>query len=90
MPSTPAALSPLHPHPRLFVRWFVQYNPTFTASALCVLGGAGLLLSAARLRQAYQRDPHGLIIVCMCSAAAAVAGIAPLGWASKTMAQQRP
>jgi hypothetical protein len=34
------------PHPRLFVRWFVQYNPLFTASALCVLGGV-LLLSCA-------------------------------------------
>src|ERR1044071_9674827 len=38
--------STLAPHPRLFVRWFVQYNPMFTASALCVLGGV-LLLSCA-------------------------------------------
>ena len=35
------------PHPRLFVRWFVQYNPMFTASALCVLGG--VLLSSRAL-----------------------------------------
>ncbi len=33
-------------HPRLLVRWFVQFNPLFTASALCVLGGV-LLLSRA-------------------------------------------
>ncbi|MDP2344012.1 MAG: hypothetical protein Q8O67_23845 [Deltaproteobacteria bacterium] len=31
------------PHPNLLVRWFVQYNPMFTASALCVLGGVFLL-----------------------------------------------
>src|SRR5690349_7049422 len=31
--------STLTPHPRLVVRWFIQYNPFFTASALCVLGG---------------------------------------------------
>lgn len=28
------------------VRWFVQYNPMFTASALCVLGGVFLLARA--------------------------------------------
>ncbi|MBI1946653.1 MAG: hypothetical protein HYS27_13220 [Deltaproteobacteria bacterium] len=44
-------LSPLSPHPRLFVRWFVQYNPFFTASALCVLGGV-LVLSRALGRDA--------------------------------------
>lgn len=38
-----AALDPLVPHPHLLVRWFVQYNPMFTASALCVLGGVLLL-----------------------------------------------
>lgn len=31
------------PHPHVFVRWFVQYNPFFTASALCVLGGVLLV-----------------------------------------------
>ncbi len=41
-----STISPHSPHPRLLVRWFVQYNPFFTASALCVLGG-GLLLSRA-------------------------------------------
>lgn len=41
-----STLAPLSPHPRLLVRWFVQYNPFFTASALCVLGGV-LLLSRA-------------------------------------------
>jgi hypothetical protein len=46
MSSQSPALSPLHPHPRLLVRWFVQYNPTFTASALCMLGGV-LVLSRA-------------------------------------------
>ena len=44
--TNPASTSILSPHPRLFVRWFVQYNPMFTASALCVLGGV-LLLSCA-------------------------------------------
>lgn len=46
MTHTPAgttALDPLVPHPHLLVRWFVQYNPLFTASALCVLGGVLLL-----------------------------------------------
>lgn len=64
--------------------WWMYY----AYGALCVLGGAGLLLSAARLRQAYQRDPHGLIILCMCAAAAAVAGIALLRWTSMTLASQ--
>ena len=32
-------IDPFTPDPRLLVRWFVQYNPMFTASALCVLGG---------------------------------------------------
>jgi hypothetical protein len=36
-------MNTLTPHPRLFVRWFVQYNPMFTASALCVLGGVLLV-----------------------------------------------
>lgn len=36
-------LTTLSPHPRLLVRWFVQYNPMFTASALCVLGGVLLV-----------------------------------------------
>lgn len=31
------------PDANLLVRWFVQYNPMFTASALCVLGGVLLL-----------------------------------------------
>lgn len=45
--STPTSTSPLAPaHPNLLVRWFIQYNPLFTASALCVLGGV-LLLSRA-------------------------------------------
>jgi hypothetical protein len=39
-------IDPFTPDPRLLVRWFVQYNPMFTASALCVLGGV-LLLSQA-------------------------------------------
>jgi hypothetical protein len=42
-PTGTAALDPLVPHPHLLVRWFVQYNPLFTASALCVLGGVLLL-----------------------------------------------
>jgi len=36
-------IDPFAPDPRLFVRWFVQYNPLFTASALCVLGGVLLV-----------------------------------------------
>ena len=43
MPTGTTALDPLVPHPHLLVRWFVQYNPLFTASALCVLGGVLLL-----------------------------------------------
>lgn len=35
-----AALPP--DHANLWVRWFVQYNPLFTASALCVLAGVFL------------------------------------------------
>jgi hypothetical protein len=35
-----------HPLRRLLYRWFVQFNPLFTASALCVLGGV-LVLSRA-------------------------------------------
>jgi hypothetical protein len=42
-PTGTTALDPLVPHPHLLVRWFVQYNPLFTASALCVLGGVLLL-----------------------------------------------
>ncbi len=39
-----SASAPAHPH--VLVRWFVQYNPMFTASALCVLGGVLLLARA--------------------------------------------
>lgn len=51
LPRSAPALHPLSPHPRLLVRWFVQYNPLFTASALCVLGGV-LLVSKAMGRGA--------------------------------------
>jgi hypothetical protein len=34
------------PHPRLLVRWFVQYNPLFSGSALSVLAGVYLLARA--------------------------------------------
>src|SRR4051794_33204172 len=40
---TSSAIEPFSPDPRLLVRWFVQYNPLFTMSALCVLGGVLLL-----------------------------------------------
>lgn len=46
MSNTPVGTSvyePSAPDPRLLVRWFVQYNPLFTMSALCVLGGVLLL-----------------------------------------------
>jgi hypothetical protein len=39
-----SASAPAHPH--VLVRWFVQYNPMFTASALSVLGGVFLLARA--------------------------------------------
>lgn len=43
----PAAPHPLDAtgdaHPNLWVRWFVQYNPLFTASALLVLAGVFLV-----------------------------------------------
>ncbi len=64
--------------------WWMYY----AYGALCVLGCGGLLLAAARARQAYCKDPHGMIILCMCAAAAAVAGIALLRWTSMTLASQ--
>lgn len=42
-PSGTHLIEPFSPDPRLLVRWFVQYNPLFTMSALCVLGGVLLL-----------------------------------------------
>jgi hypothetical protein len=43
------AIDPLYPHPnpqQLLVRWFVQYNPLFSASAMCVLAGVLVLQRA--------------------------------------------
>ncbi len=64
--------------------WWMYY----AYGALCILGTAGLLLATTRWRQAQQNDPQGMIILCMCVAAAAVAGIALLRWTSMTLASQ--
>jgi hypothetical protein len=43
------ALDSSYPHPnhqQLLVRWFVQYNPLFSASAMCVLAGVLVLQRA--------------------------------------------
>ena len=45
----PHLVDPFTPDPRLLVRWFVQYNPMFTASALCVLGGVLVLSRSMHL-----------------------------------------
>jgi hypothetical protein len=42
-PTGTAALDSVYPNPHLLVRWFVQYNPLFTASAMCVLAGVLVL-----------------------------------------------
>ena len=64
--------------------WWMYY----AYGALCVLGCGGLVLAAARGRQACRRDPPGVIVLCMCAAAAAIAGIALLRWTSMTLASQ--
>lgn len=64
--------------------WWMYY----AYGALCVLGFCGLLLGAAHARQAFRKDAPGTIIVCMCAAAATVAGIALLRWTSMTLASQ--
>ncbi len=47
--------------PRLLVRWFVHYNPLFTLSALCVLGG--VLLLSRHLQRSADDVSAGLSVV---------------------------
>jgi len=59
---TGTAIDPPSPDSnRLLVRWFVQYNPLFTMSALCVLGG--VLLLSQHLQSSTRDVSLGLSVV---------------------------
>ncbi len=73
-------------HPNLLVRWFIQYNPLFTASALCVLGGV-LLLSKA-LCAAGNDDANVLLTLVLEAYQGLVIGVAALLY--RRLLERRP